>query len=234
MLPTESVEYVEPATPGELAHFVFVPKSALASEAPSILVAVHGISLNAREQVEAFAPWVATRGHALLAPCFDTPGDRDYQRLGRRGRGRRADLALDLAIERLALALDVKFARRFLFGYSGGGQFVHRYLMAHPDRVAAAVVAAAGWYTLPDARLAYPMGLRVGGKLVGVEMLPSRFLSIPVLALVGSRDLGRDESVRTSAKVDSRQGTIASRAPIAGSGRCARQPQRVACPPAMS
>ncbi len=207
MLRSDSVEYVEPAKPGELAHFAFVPKSALDSESPSIVIAVHGISLSAREQIDAFTPWAAARGHVLLAPCFDTPEDRDYQRLGRRGRGRRADLALDLAIERLAVGLDARFPRRIFFGYSGGGQFVHRYLMAHPDRVTAAVVAAAGWYTLPDARLAYPMGLRVGGKLAGVEMLPSRFLSVPVLALVGSRDLGRDESVRTNTKVDARQGT---------------------------
>lgn len=200
------IERVDASKPGELAFQVFVPECASTAGFAPLVVAVHGISLNAREQVESFAPFAQSRGHVVIAPCFDTSDDADYQRLGRRGRGRRADLALDEAIRRLSVQAEIRFTRRFLFGYSGGGQFVHRYLMTHPDRVDAAVVAAAGWYTFPDAKLAYPMGLRVGGALAGVRMEPAEFLGVPVLAIVGSLDVERDESVRTTSKVDERQG----------------------------
>jgi dienelactone hydrolase len=200
------IEHIAPARPRELGCHLFIPDRARSTGVAPLVVAVHGISLNAREQVESFAAHASARGAVVLAPCFDTPEDRDFQRLGRRGRGRRADLALDEVIDRLSREAEIRFSRRFLFGYSGGGQFVHRYLMTHPDRVDAAVVAAAGWYTFPDAKLAYPMGLRVGGVLPGVQMDPARFLTVPVLAIVGSLDVERDESVRTTTKVDERQG----------------------------
>lgn len=207
MMPRSVIELVPASRPGELAFHAFVPECASTAGVASLVVAVHGISLNAREQVETFAPFAEARGQVVIAPCFDAPEDNDYQRLGRRGRGRRADLALDEAIRRLSEQAAIRFSRRFFFGYSGGGQFVHRYLMAHPDRVDAAVVAAAGWYTFPDARLAYPMGLRVGGALAGVRIEPAEFLRVPVLAILGSLDMERDESIRTNAKVDESQGT---------------------------
>jgi poly(3-hydroxybutyrate) depolymerase len=40
-----------------------------------------------------------------------------------------------------------------LSGYSGGGQFVHRFMLVHPGRVARVAVGAAGWYTFPDPAL---------------------------------------------------------------------------------
>lgn len=201
-----AIETIPAQAPGELAFHAFVPARARVAGTAPLVVAVHGIALNALEQVECFAPYAAERGAVVLAPCFDTAEDGDYQRLGRRGRGRRADLALDQAIDRLALQTKIRFRARFFFGYSGGGQFVHRYLMAHPDQVDGAVVAAAGWYTFPDAHLDYPMGLRVGGALAGVRLEPAEFLRVPVCVVVGSLDVERDESVRTSAKLDERQG----------------------------
>lgn len=201
-----SIRTVPSSHPGELDYHALVPKRAVESGVASLVVAVHGISLNALEQVTSFAPFATERGHVLLAPCFDTPEDADYQRLGRRGRGRRADLALDDAIRRLGESSGIRFVRRFFFGYSGGGQFVHRYLMAHPDRVDGAVVSAAGWYTFPDPQQAYPMGVRVGGALAGARMEPAEFLRVPVLAVVGSLDVERDDSIRTTSKVDERQG----------------------------
>lgn len=203
---TPAIATVPARRSGDLAYHLFVPESATASGRASLVISVHGISRNALEQIEAFVEYAAVRGHVVMAPCFDTRADADYQRLGRRGRGRRADLVLDRAIARLAETTDIRFDRRFLFGFSGGGQFVHRYLMAHPDRVDGAVVAAAGWYTFPDAGLAYPFGLRVGGSLPGVRLEARDFLRVPVLAVVGSLDVERDESVRTTPKVDDLQG----------------------------
>lgn len=203
---TPAIVTVPARRSGDLAYHLFVPERAFVSRRAPLLISVHGISRNALEQIEAFVEYAAVRGYVVMAPCFDTPADTDYQRLGRRGRGRRADLVLDRAIARLSETTGIHFDQRLLFGFSGGGQFVHRYLMAHPDRVDAAVVAAAGWYTFPDAGLVYPIGLRVGGSLAGVRLEARDFLRVPVLALVGSRDVERDESIRTTTKVDELQG----------------------------
>ena len=171
-----------------------------------VLVAVHGISRNASEQLEAFRAGGEASGLVIVAPCFDRETFPDFQRLGREGRGARADRALDDALARLRKRFGLENERVLLFGYSGGGQFVHRYLMAHPERVEAAVVAAAGWYTFPDSRCGYPRGTRVGDDLEGVALQERRFLQVPALVVVGSEDTERDAKLRRSAAIDRQQG----------------------------
>jgi hypothetical protein len=78
--------------------------------------------------------------------------------------------------------------------------------MAHPQRVAAAVVGSAGWYTFPDAGRRYPRGIRTRGDLTGVRFEPDAFLRVPLLVTVGARDVERDASLRQSAALDREQG----------------------------
>ncbi|MCC5833289.1 MAG: hypothetical protein JJU20_01010 [Opitutales bacterium] len=48
----------------------------------------------------------------------------------------------------------------YLYGHSAGGQFVQRLLFFLPDiRVAKAVIANPGWYTVADTAIEYPFGL---------------------------------------------------------------------------
>lgn len=171
-----------------------------------VLVAVHGISLNADEQVWAFASLADRHGLVLVAPSFDAERFADYQRLGRVGRGPRADLALAHALDELRSTLAIRSRRMLLFGYSGGGQFAHRYTMAHPKQVRAAVVAAAGWYTFPDTDARFPYGLRVGNALPGVRLRQRAFLRVPILVAVGDGDLERESSLRQSTRIDQLQG----------------------------
>ena len=47
-----------------------------------------------------------------------------------------------------------------VFGHSGGGQFVHRFIEFIPNsRVNRAVAANSGWYTMPDSTISFPYGL---------------------------------------------------------------------------
>lgn len=47
-----------------------------------------------------------------------------------------------------------------VFGHSGGGQFVHRFIEFIPNsRVNRAVAANSGWYTMPDTTVTFPYGL---------------------------------------------------------------------------
>ncbi len=186
-------------------YFAYVPPVTGDSPIP-VVVCVHGISREPRAIVEHFLDDARARGIALLAPCFEPPRYDDYQRLGRRGRGERADLALDGVVDHAERFFSTEFDRRFLFGFSGGAQFVHRYVMAHPDRIFAAVLVAAGWYTFPRRRRGYPHGLRIGGAISGVEMNPRCFLQVPQRVLVGSRDTERDAGLRKTARVDRQQG----------------------------
>ncbi|MCG8423699.1 MAG: hypothetical protein MJE77_37855, partial [Proteobacteria bacterium] len=76
-----------------------------------------------------------------------------------------------------------------MFGFSGGGQFVHRYAMLHPARVERAVVGAAGWYTFPDPGLPYPLGIDSGTLPADLGFDREGFASNPLLVLVGDRDI---------------------------------------------
>jgi poly(3-hydroxybutyrate) depolymerase len=188
----------------EQEYFLYVPQTAV-REAP-VLVVVHGIARNAREQARHFASYAKALGVVLVAPTFAEARFPDYQRLGRRGRGARADDTLDAIVDEVAWLTGSHATRIHMFGYSGGAQFVHRYVMAHPQRVARAAVAAAGWYTFPHARTRFPYGTRSSRQLPGVRFDPGTFLRVPIVVIVGSEDT-TSEALRTSERVNRQQGT---------------------------
>jgi len=168
------------------------------------LVSVHGISRNARDHARLLAPLAERYGATVIAPLFDDAFYTDYQRLGRAGRGQRADLALN---EMLNDASGTHAPGRIgLFGYSGGGQFAHRYTLAYPERVAALVLAAPGWFTFPDPARRYPYGLAQASGLPGVRFDPDHFLRVPTLVVVGAHDVEGGASLRRSRRLDRDQG----------------------------
>lgn len=185
-------------------YLVYVPHSA-APGAP-VLVAVHGISRNVHEQTVVFSPLCEEHGAVLVAPVFTEDQHRDYQRLGRRHRAHhRVDLLLHRFLAEAGTLSGADVAQILLFGFSAGAQFAHRYAMAHPDRVARAVVAASGWYTFPDHGRKYPYGIRPGRSLEAVQFNPERFLRVPVEVVVGGSDIGAS-NLRRSERLDAQQG----------------------------
>jgi hypothetical protein len=98
-------------------------------------------------------------GWVVLAPHFDEERfGNDYQRFNLPGL--RADVRLNDLVEEAAKLIPGVLSERFLmFGFSGGGQFVHRYIAFNPGRVERAVCAAPGWYMWPDWSLPYPLGI---------------------------------------------------------------------------
>ncbi|HET7608989.1 MAG TPA: hypothetical protein VFL84_09955 [Gammaproteobacteria bacterium] len=185
-------------------YLVFVPRTG-AADAP-VLVSVHGISRNAHDQARVFATGCDERGVVLLVPIFTPDRHKDYQRLGRRGRGERTDLVLNECLAELALLTGADVAQFRMFGFSGGAQFAHRYVMAHPERVARAAFAAAGWYTFPDDSQRFPYGIRPVRALRGVTFNPEKFLRVPVNVLVGERDVDSAKLRRTE-RTNAQQGT---------------------------
>lgn len=183
-------------------YFLYVPPN-VASH-PPLFVTVHGISRNAREHARLFAPFADRYGVVVLAPLFPAQTYGDYQRLGQKGN---ADQVLDAMVDEVGKLTGAKTERFFLFGYSGGGQFAHRYAMAHPERVGAYAVGAAGWYTFPDLQLTYPRGLKPCKSRPDMQLVPKRFLEIPATVLVGERDTRPGTALRKSSKLNGQQGT---------------------------
>lgn len=189
-----------PRTP----YFVYVPRR-LRPGAPMV-VSVHGISRNAREHAERFAPFAEASGSVLVAPLFSDERFAGYQRLQPDRRGMSPDALLLRIADEVAALSGADSRRLYLFGYSGGGQFVHRFTLAHPERVARYAVGAAGWYTFPDERRRFPLGLRerAGGSPGGFAL--DAFLRVPGVVLVGELDRVPDEALRENDRVVRQQG----------------------------
>jgi pimeloyl-ACP methyl ester carboxylesterase len=184
-------------------YMLYLPGSG-GDNAP-VFVTVHGLSRNAEEHANLFASYCEGLGVMLVAPLFGEEQSRDYQRLGRLGRGMRADVALDSILEEVILLTGAATAPIHLFGFSGGAQFAHRYAMAHPRRVARVVIASAGWYTFPDGRKRYPYGIRASRDLPDVRFDSEEFLQVPIRVIVGDRDTSNVD-LRSTKRVNRQQG----------------------------
>lgn len=171
-----------------------------------LFVSVHGISRNAEHHARRFSRLADHYGVVVAAPAF--PADRFpcYQRLWRDGHGCRADLALQAIIKEVGALTGANTEKVYLFGYSGGGQFVHRYTMAYPHHVAQYAVGAAGWYTFPDAEIRYPRGVKPRPDMPGINFDMEVFLAVRGGVLVGEEDNKSDRTLNKSARVIVQQG----------------------------
>lgn len=201
-LPTRKVVHCVRQDGSAQSYYVYVPSSGGA--AAPLLVVVHGISRNAQVQAESFPELCERFGAVMAVPVFGVES-RDYQRLGRSGRGPRSDAALDAVVEEVAMRTGCKASSFHLFGFSGGAQFAHRYTLAHPHRVTRLVIVGSGWYTFPDPRARFPYGIRRSPELPGVRFDPEEFLRVPIAVMVGERDT-ETSSLRNTPRVNRQQG----------------------------
>jgi pimeloyl-ACP methyl ester carboxylesterase len=179
--------------------FLYVPGSVIAGkENAKVLVSVHGygarkMNRKSLDRVKGFAGiWshlADEMGWVVLAPHFNCRlFDDNYQRLNLFGR--RTDVYLhDLLDKTCELIPGVESDTIRLFGFSGGGQFVHRYVAFHPERVFCAVAGAPGWYLWPDPDLPYPLGIAPDSLARGTNIALRRFLRSNLRIIVGERDM---------------------------------------------
>ncbi|MFO1402364.1 MAG: alpha/beta hydrolase [Steroidobacteraceae bacterium] len=189
-------------------YYVYAPPGVRADRPP--LVSVHGISRNAREHALLLAPLARRLRCLLIAPLFPAAHWRGYQRLLAGAHGRSPLEYVDAVLADAARDYALETARCHLLGFSGGAQFAHRYALLRAPRIASLALSAAGWYTLPDPGLAWPIG--IAGDLPGIDAAGHAaldelraWLALPMLVSVGSRD-GDDRNVRHDAALDAAQG----------------------------
>jgi len=82
-----------------------------------------------------------------------------------------------------------------MFGHSGGGQFVHRFVLIKPDaRYDKAVAANSGWYTVPDGVANFPYGI-LNCPIAAIN--PNDYFSRKLYITVGELDNnGSDPTLR--------------------------------------
>jgi hypothetical protein len=82
-----------------------------------------------------------------------------------------------------------------MFGHSGGGQFVHRFVLFKPNaRFNKAIAANSGWFTVPDGVANYPYGI-MNSPLSSIT--PNQYFTKQLYITVGELDNnGSDSSLR--------------------------------------
>ena len=188
-----------PATPAR-RYYAVITENCASNAVP--LVVVHGISRNAAELAMRFGEIAALHGIPVIAPLFERKSFGRYQQVRDPEGGPHCDDALFDILADAAVRFGVNEAQCNLFGFSGGAQFAHRFAMLHPHRVRHCIAAAAGWYTMPDGTLPWPLGLQDGPVPIDQAALADVRFDV----LVGSLDRKQDKALRRSDAIDAVQG----------------------------
>lgn len=88
-----------------------------------------------------------------------------------------------------------------IYGHSGGGQFVHRFVILKPNaRYDKAVASNSGWYTVPDPATDFPYGV---ASSPAANIAPQDYFSRKLTVQVGALDNnGSDPSIRHNEGAD--------------------------------
>ena len=159
-----------------------------------LIVSIHGTSRVGESNRDSFIDLAKSEGCAVLAPVFpaglDGPNDFDnYKKL--RSRTLQADKVLiDIVDEVAARWPGIETERFYLVGFSGGGQFSHRFLYLYPKRLHAVSVGAPCQATLL-CNEEWPAGIgnlqEVFGPNATVDIRD--ISSIPIQLVIGGNDI---------------------------------------------
>ncbi|MFJ1767028.1 alpha/beta hydrolase [Amycolatopsis sp. NPDC088138] len=172
------------------SYCLHVPEN-LAPGTP-IVVVVHGTERNFLLYRDHLRPFAEEHGVVVLAPLFPAgiidPGDLhnykflDYQ-------GIRYDQVLLSMVDEVAQRYPVDAGQFYLHGFSGGGQFAHRFFYLHPDRLAGVSIGAPGRITRLDDTLPWWLGTADFEKTFGQPIDVEALRRVPVLMVVGDQDV---------------------------------------------
>jgi len=184
--------------------YIYIPASADTTQPLQVLVTMHGMGDNGQNFCQSMIPVAERNGWIIVSPTFKY---HDYKS---------ADSTLqdDLTfLPSLTNILDSVPARTglvtrnkvLLFGFSRGGQAVHRFATMFPERVAAVAVNSAGSYTLPlnsmlvngrSQSLPLPYGVANMAALTGHAFDFATFQQIPFRVSVGGADVNPNDTPR--------------------------------------
>jgi poly(3-hydroxybutyrate) depolymerase len=157
----------------------------------SLAVIVHGSLRNAQQYRDAFIDFAEATNTIILAPLF--PGgitqawESDSYKFVRI-QGVHFDEILLAMVDEIAQRYRVASDKFLLHGFSGGGQFTHRFYYLHPERLLGVSIGAPGNITVLDTTKPWYLGLSDYVEKFNVPFPIEAMRSVPVLMVVGSED----------------------------------------------
>lgn len=184
--------------------YIYIPASVDTTQPAQVLVTMHGMGDNGQNFCQSMVPIAERNGWIIVSPTFK------YQDYKNPDSALKDDLTF---LPKLANILDnvparIGIATRgkvLLFGFSRGGQAVHRFATLYPERVAAVALDSAGSYTLPlntmlvngrSQTLPLPYGVANMAALTGHPFDFATFRQIPFRVAVGGADINPDDTPR--------------------------------------
>ncbi|WP_432875218.1 alpha/beta hydrolase [Kribbella sp. CA-245084] len=174
-----------------LGYCLYVPENLRTDRVP-LLVMQHGTERNASLYRDHMAGFADEHQVVVLAPLFPAgiidPEDLhnfkfiEYQ-------GIRYDQALLAMIDEVSRRYPVDPDVFYLHGFSGGGQFAHRFLYLHPDRLAGVSIGAPGRITQLDDSLPWWLGTKDLEQRFGRAVDLESLRRVPILMVVGDNDV---------------------------------------------
>ena len=181
--------------------YTYLPRPSEANTA-QILFVLHGHHKTAQHYRDNWAYHADKYGFMVVAPLFDAKqwSDREYA-YPRAVREKHGDPSgwsysvIEHLFDAIKAATGNKSSSYMLYGFSEGGQFVHRLALLLPEaRYSRAVVGSPGWYTMPTFDATFPYGL---AKTPATEASLKKSLERDVVLLLGGGDTDpKDSEIR--------------------------------------
>jgi dienelactone hydrolase len=156
-----------------------------------LVVVVHGTGRTAERYRTMYREFAEEHGCIVLAPLFPAgiiePDDLHNFKYIRYHDIRYDRVLLDM-VDQIGERYSVDTERFLLQGFSGGGQFVHRFAYLHPHRLRALSVGAPGRITRIDPDVPWWLGTADLAELFGTELDLPTLRTVPVHMSVGADD----------------------------------------------
>jgi len=176
-----------------LSYALYVPKDHTPQAAPLPLVVIqHGTARSAELYRNAWKQFAIDHRCIILTPLFPAgigePGElHSFKFL--EYRGIRFDEELLHIVAEVGESFNARTAKFFLHGFSGGGQFAHRFYYAHPERLSGVSIGAPGRITQLDDSLPWWIGTAGFKERFGIEIDLDALRAVPVQMVVGAEDV---------------------------------------------
>lgn len=179
-----------------LHYSMYVPRNLDLSTPAPLVVVQHGTARTALRYRDALRPFADEHGVIIVAPMFPAgiidPYDlHNYKFI--EYQGIRFDHALLSMIEEVAERYNVVTDKFYLHGFSGGGQFAHRFFYLHPERLAAVSIGAPGRITELDDAKQWWLGTAGWEEKFGQPIDIDAIRRTPVHMVVGGDDVSTAE-----------------------------------------
>ncbi|WP_030901631.1 hydrolase [Streptomyces sp. NRRL F-5126] len=175
-----------------LSYALYVPKDHTAQAAPLPLVVIqHGTGRSAELYRDRWKEFARAHRCIILTPLFPAglgrPGElHNFKFL--KYEDMRFDEELLHIVDEVGELFNARSERFVLHGFSGGGQFVHRFAYVHPGRLAGLSIGAPGRITRLDDSLPWWLGVADFKDHFGATIDLDALRRVPVQMVVGAED----------------------------------------------